>query len=417
MESPSTLDPLDEESWIFSAAIRLCTLKHSRRVYRSRGREYSRVKREDVIHRRSTTSTPTMLRLRGRISSSPLTCYTKPPAKTAAFNLAAAFSLRPVHHPLDRRWGLRLAAEEKNISDIGSVEPPSPPPPPFSNTKSGGRLPGIGGMGMGCGTKGRTSDSATPPTSSLVAFSTTAAVGDSTSRRWSMDGVGEVGEWERARSRQRTGRALADSWRRTRREDVFCVFVRVDGDGAGCVWEEQQRSFTYQGRLECDFVFFLETEQYLLQTHPPPLFSPPNAARARAAHAPALMVPRRPTAPFAVHRMALAGKAAGKDVGMLFGPSAAAGALSLPGILAALPPSSFSLRLFFLRPFIATSPHLSRPYIAYFSHPSALIFIPISCVLLRSALFARLGAGVFSSVNPKHTRERLIPPYLSNSTK
>ncbi|KAJ7673031.1 hypothetical protein DFH06DRAFT_1319246 [Mycena polygramma] len=33
-----------------------------------------------------------------------------------------------------------------------------------------------------------------------------------------------------------------------------------------------------------------------------------------------------PAAPFGVHRMALAGKAAGKDVGMWFGPSAAAGA-------------------------------------------------------------------------------------------
>jgi cysteine protease ATG4 len=34
-----------------------------------------------------------------------------------------------------------------------------------------------------------------------------------------------------------------------------------------------------------------------------------------------------PAAPFGVHRMALAGKAAGKDAGMWFGPSAAAGAL------------------------------------------------------------------------------------------
>jgi hypothetical protein len=34
-----------------------------------------------------------------------------------------------------------------------------------------------------------------------------------------------------------------------------------------------------------------------------------------------------PAAPFGVHRMALAGKAAGKDVGMWFGPNAAAGAL------------------------------------------------------------------------------------------
>ncbi|KAJ7714766.1 peptidase family C54-domain-containing protein [Mycena maculata] len=36
-----------------------------------------------------------------------------------------------------------------------------------------------------------------------------------------------------------------------------------------------------------------------------------------------------PAAPFGVHRMALAGKAAGKDVGMWFGPSAAAGAVRM----------------------------------------------------------------------------------------
>jgi hypothetical protein len=34
-----------------------------------------------------------------------------------------------------------------------------------------------------------------------------------------------------------------------------------------------------------------------------------------------------PAAPFGVHRMTLAGKAQGKDVGMCFGPSAAAGAV------------------------------------------------------------------------------------------
>jgi hypothetical protein len=56
-----------------------------------------------------------------------------------------------------------------------------------------------------------------------------------------------------------------------------CVFLRVDGGGAWRVREEQQRSFTYQctaalasrrafpvlffgtGRLECHFVFVLET--------------------------------------------------------------------------------------------------------------------------------------------------------------
>ncbi|KAJ7710636.1 peptidase C54, partial [Mycena rosella] len=50
-------------------------------------------------------------------------------------------------------------------------------------------------------------------------------------------------------------------------------------------------------------------------SHPPP----PRSSHQRCLDA--------PTAPFGVHRMALAGKAARKDVGMWFGPSAVAGAL------------------------------------------------------------------------------------------
>ena len=34
-----------------------------------------------------------------------------------------------------------------------------------------------------------------------------------------------------------------------------------------------------------------------------------------------------PTAPFSIHRMALAGKQLGKDIGQWFGPSTAAGAI------------------------------------------------------------------------------------------
>ncbi|KAJ7080094.1 hypothetical protein C8R44DRAFT_653854, partial [Mycena epipterygia] len=49
-----------------------------------------------------------------------------------------------------------------------------------------------------------------------------------------------------------------------------------------------------------------------------------------------------PTAPFGVHRMALAGKAVGKDVGMWFGLSAAAGALRCASsILSSPPPPAF----------------------------------------------------------------------------
>ncbi|KAJ7799476.1 hypothetical protein B0H14DRAFT_3787758 [Mycena olivaceomarginata] len=53
----------------------------------------------------------------------------------------------------------------------------------------------------------------------------------------------------------------------------------------------------------------------------------------RAAHAHHARLPLwfldAPAAPFGVHRMALAGKAAGKDVGMWFGPSSAAGAVRM----------------------------------------------------------------------------------------
>ncbi|KAJ7075202.1 peptidase family C54-domain-containing protein [Mycena belliarum] len=59
----------------------------------------------------------------------------------------------------------------------------------------------------------------------------------------------------------------------------------------------------------------------------PPSF-PPHTPSAHAAHARLLSwFLDAPAAPFSVHRMALAGKAAGKDVGMWFGPSAAAGAV------------------------------------------------------------------------------------------
>ncbi|KAJ7844330.1 hypothetical protein B0H13DRAFT_2676200 [Mycena leptocephala] len=55
----------------------------------------------------------------------------------------------------------------------------------------------------------------------------------------------------------------------------------------------------------------------------PPPSRPTHALRARLLS----WFPDAPAAPFGVHRMALAGKAVGKDVGMWFGPSAAAGAL------------------------------------------------------------------------------------------
>ncbi|KAJ6602111.1 hypothetical protein B0H10DRAFT_1756317, partial [Mycena sp. CBHHK59/15] len=72
----------------------------------------------------------------------------------------------------------------------------------------------------------------------------------------------------------------------------------------------------------------LRTGQSLLAyTLPAPHFPPPTA-RAHALHARLLSwFLDAPVAPFGVHRMALAGKALGKDVGMWFGPSAAAGAI------------------------------------------------------------------------------------------
>ncbi|KAJ7605278.1 hypothetical protein DFH06DRAFT_260259 [Mycena polygramma] len=68
--------------------------------------------------------------------------------------------------------------------------------------------------------------------------------------------------------------------------------------------------------------------------HPtPPAAFPPVSPSAHAAHALLLSwFLDLQAAPFGVHRMALAGKAAGKEVGMWFGPSAAAGALSLPSV-------------------------------------------------------------------------------------
>ncbi|KAF7310342.1 hypothetical protein MIND_00408300 [Mycena indigotica] len=60
----------------------------------------------------------------------------------------------------------------------------------------------------------------------------------------------------------------------------------------------------------------------------PPTPFPPNSPAAHAAHARLLSwFADSPMAPFSVHRMALAGKKAGKDVGMWFGPSAAGVAL------------------------------------------------------------------------------------------
>ncbi|KAK6981095.1 peptidase family C54-domain-containing protein [Favolaschia claudopus] len=66
-----------------------------------------------------------------------------------------------------------------------------------------------------------------------------------------------------------------------------------------------------------------------LQPTTPPPFPPPN----RTAHAHHARLVSwfldAPAAPFGVHRMALAGKAAGKDVGMWFGPAAAASAVRM----------------------------------------------------------------------------------------
>ncbi|KAF7368158.1 hypothetical protein MVEN_00134800 [Mycena venus] len=85
----------------------------------------------------------------------------------------------------------------------------------------------------------------------------------------------------------------------------------------------------------------LRTSQSLLASalgrvgEPPliPALAPPFPPRTRHAHALHARLLSwfldAPAAPFGVHRMALAGKAAGKDVGMWFGPSAAAGALRM----------------------------------------------------------------------------------------
>ncbi|KAJ6603530.1 hypothetical protein DFH09DRAFT_1354689, partial [Mycena vulgaris] len=68
------------------------------------------------------------------------------------------------------------------------------------------------------------------------------------------------------------------------------------------------------------------------------LWTPPipatHARRARRPRVPPIVVPRR--AVRRVHRIAFAGKAAGKDVGMWFGPSAAASAIRLSGPIFAI---------------------------------------------------------------------------------
>ncbi|KAJ7734245.1 hypothetical protein B0H16DRAFT_154352 [Mycena metata] len=64
-------------------------------------------------------------------------------------------------------------------------------------------------------------------------------------------------------------------------------------------------------------------------TPTPPVPFPPQTLAAHALHARLLSwFLDASAAPFGVHRMALAGNAAGKDVGMWFGPSAAVGVLS-----------------------------------------------------------------------------------------
>ncbi|KAJ7768135.1 hypothetical protein DFH07DRAFT_954710 [Mycena maculata] len=71
-----------------------------------------------------------------------------------------------------------------------------------------------------------------------------------------------------------------------------------------------------------------------------------------------------PAAPFGVHRMALAGKATGKDVGMWFGPSAAAGAVRwVPLTLPVIPhprPSSHRLSTY-THTRVTVPSHFSRP--------------------------------------------------------
>jgi len=44
-----------------------------------------------------------------------------------------------------------------------------------------------------------------------------------------------------------------------------------------------------------------------------------------------------PEAPFSIHRMALAGKTLGKEIGQWFGPSSAAGAIKYVQLVALLP--------------------------------------------------------------------------------
>ncbi|KAJ7835241.1 hypothetical protein B0H14DRAFT_3871169 [Mycena olivaceomarginata] len=51
------------------------------------------------------------------------TRYAKPPAEDSRFQFGRGIFAATMHHPLDRRWGTARAAEEKNISDIGSVTP------------------------------------------------------------------------------------------------------------------------------------------------------------------------------------------------------------------------------------------------------------------------------------------------------
>jgi hypothetical protein len=73
--------------------------------------------------------------------------------------------------------------------------------------------------------------------------------------------------------------------------------------------------------------YLLLLEPYLLPTPTAPF--PPSTRPAHALHARLFSwFLDAPAAPFGVHRMALAGKAAGKDAGMWSGPSAAAEALS-----------------------------------------------------------------------------------------
>ncbi|KAJ6520853.1 hypothetical protein B0H19DRAFT_85211 [Mycena capillaripes] len=95
-----------------------------------------------------------------------------------------------------------------------------------------------------------------------------------------------------------------------------------------------------------------------------------HALRARVAP---LVVPRRARGAFCMHHMALAGKAAGKDVGMWFEPSGAAGAVRWVSICSfdflcvlCLEPTAldfYSIYVFTIRP---------------------LPFLPASSILLRS---------------------------------